>query len=597
MPFNVETFSNSWAILFVLLFFGGSIFVHELGHFLAAKMRGLKVLRFSIGFGPAIFSWRGRDGCDYMICLLPLGGYVALPQLADMGALEGGDPDDIKRCAKLPKASFTDKVVVSAAGAFFNVLLAALLALIVQWIGLPVSDSESSTTVGYVPKYITNIEGKKIESPAHKAGIKAGDKIIKIDGVKVADFMQIIERIAIGSGRTDDGTPKAKIELIRDGKTINLDVFPELIKTNISAGDKIRMIGISPSMKMVVASIMENSPAMRGGIKIGDVVASINDIELFSNLQLSEYLSKVEVGKSIKLGVIRDGQKVELNLTPQKVILTKSLCELTLPDGYGKISFMGISSPNSNIETIKVFEVDASYPKFEKIKPGDILYQICNKKIAKITQLNALINAGAGNTGGIMSFADSNINIKSVYFPAPSTSKMLEPQSKMMLGYTLKNITSVKHPSIIQQFSDSLERTYTSLASLLHPQSDVGISSLAGPVDIGRVIYKLSLSDIALMLSFAVLLNINLAILNMLPIPVLDGGHIVIAFIEKIRGKPLPKSFFVGIQTVFSLLFLCLMGYVVYLGFLRWSGDSEYENSAAQTSGYYLKNISFKNDE
>ena len=86
-----EIFSNTWAIILVLLFFGGSIFVHEFGHFLAAKARGLKVLRFSIGFGPKIFAWEGRDGCKYMVSLLPFGGYVALPQLADMGALEGGD--------------------------------------------------------------------------------------------------------------------------------------------------------------------------------------------------------------------------------------------------------------------------------------------------------------------------------------------------------------------------------------------------------------------------------------------------------------------------------------------------------------------------
>lgn len=85
-----DIFSNTWAFALVMLFFGGSIFVHELGHFLAARMRGLKILRFSIGFGPKLFSAKGRDGCEYIISLLPFGGYVALPQLADMGALEGG---------------------------------------------------------------------------------------------------------------------------------------------------------------------------------------------------------------------------------------------------------------------------------------------------------------------------------------------------------------------------------------------------------------------------------------------------------------------------------------------------------------------------
>src|SRR5471030_3144775 len=81
--------ANVWPAFLVVLFFGGSIFVHELGNFLAARRRGVHVERFSIGFGPAIWSWRGRDGVEYRLALFPLGGYVLLPQLADLGAIEG----------------------------------------------------------------------------------------------------------------------------------------------------------------------------------------------------------------------------------------------------------------------------------------------------------------------------------------------------------------------------------------------------------------------------------------------------------------------------------------------------------------------------
>lgn len=83
----------------------------------------------------------------------------------------------------------------------------------------------------------------------------------------------------------------------------------------------------------------------------------------------------------------------------------------------------------------------------------------------------------------------------------------------------------------------------------------------------------------------------------MLPVPVLDGGHILFALIEKVRGKPLPPSFFMAVQSFFSILFMVLMGYVVYLGFLRWNGDSKYESSMEKTSQYYLKDISFKKHE
>src|SRR6185369_9766870 len=89
--------SNLWILILVVFFFGGSIFVHELGHFLAARRRGAVVERFSIGFGPAIWSRRGKDGVEYRLSWIPLGGYVLLPQLADLGAVEGESTTDVKK--------------------------------------------------------------------------------------------------------------------------------------------------------------------------------------------------------------------------------------------------------------------------------------------------------------------------------------------------------------------------------------------------------------------------------------------------------------------------------------------------------------------
>ena len=130
-------------ILLVVLFFGGSIFVHELGHFLAARKRGLKVERFSIGFGPRLFGWTGKDGVDYRVSLIPLGGYVALPQLADMQGIEGENSDDAEA---LPKISYADKMIVSVMGAVFNVIFAFVLATILWFTGMPITQSTQART-------------------------------------------------------------------------------------------------------------------------------------------------------------------------------------------------------------------------------------------------------------------------------------------------------------------------------------------------------------------------------------------------------------------------------------------------------------------
>ena len=141
-----QIFDSAWSIFMVVLFFGGSIFVHELGHFLAAKWRGLHIERFSIGFGPRLFGWK-RNGIDYRVSLLPLGGYVALPQLADMRGIEGESSVDIK---KMEPISYASKVIVAIAGAVFNVLFAFGLATLLFFTGQPTNERQNSVEIGYI---------------------------------------------------------------------------------------------------------------------------------------------------------------------------------------------------------------------------------------------------------------------------------------------------------------------------------------------------------------------------------------------------------------------------------------------------------------
>ena len=191
-------FSNIWSIFLVVVFFGGSIFVHELGHFLAARRRGVHVERFSIGFGPAIWSYRAKDGVEYRIAWFPLGGYVLLPQLADLGAIEGESTADV---AKLPPISYSTKMIVFVAGAAFNVLFAFALACIITAIGVPESSMTATTRVGYVAKTLEGPDGTKTPSPALTAGFRAGDIVRAIDGKPVADWQDLMQTLITTTGR------------------------------------------------------------------------------------------------------------------------------------------------------------------------------------------------------------------------------------------------------------------------------------------------------------------------------------------------------------------------------------------------------------
>ena len=557
---DLSILSNFWGYILIIFLFGGSIFIHELGHFLAAKAFGLKVLRFSIGFGPQIAHWKGKDGCKYMISLLPLGGYVAIPQLVDMGKLEGGDEQDWEKTANLPKASCLAKICVSAAGALFNVILAFILATIVWYVGVPEQEVLRTTRVGAMEN-IVDAHGIEHTSPAKLAGIKEGDKIISIDGNIVNSFEEIIEQVAMGSGRNSKGEPLVKIDIQRDGENISFDVPAKLIQTNIATGDEIRMIGIQPAMRMIVGEIMKNSPAQKAGFKVGDEVVGINSKKIHSPSHLSKVLEKQD--GIVKVDVIRDGKNIKLSTQPKRVYLTKPLLEIKIDNGNFRLLEVDDRNPQVILFS-KSPELNA--------ETTDIIYKINDKKIKTFKDVKSALALKTGSL--VFHLVDKNYNLKEIR-TNNATLIDVPAKSRIMLGYQLKDTTYIRHPNVGEQFVSAVEKVVNAISSLINPQSDIGISSLAGPVDIGRVIYKLSDTAIMLVVSFTVLLNINLAILNLMPIPVLDGGHIIFAIIEKLRGKPISANVFALIQTFFALMFMSLMAYVVYIGFIRWDGDNK----------------------
>ncbi|HEY5552368.1 MAG TPA: site-2 protease family protein, partial [Opitutaceae bacterium] len=249
-------FSNIWSVVLLVLFFGGSIFIHELGHFLAARRRGLHVERFSIGFGPKIVSWN-RGGVEYRLSWLPFGGYVALPQLADMRGIEGESPE----VAALPPISYADKMIVAVMGAVFNMLFAFALACVIWFIGQPTSAELQTTQVGAVHSELTLADGSKVPGPAFEAGIRPGDFVQAIDGKSVATWMELMQTLYSGSGRANDGSPQAVFSIQRGERRLELTVSPRL-----SGSESFRRVGIEPADDLSVAQVGESTPAAAAGL-------------------------------------------------------------------------------------------------------------------------------------------------------------------------------------------------------------------------------------------------------------------------------------------------------------------------------------------
>jgi regulator of sigma E protease len=456
--------SSAWSVLMIAVFFGGSIFVHELGHFWVAKKRGLKVERFSIGFGPAIFKWVGKDGVEYRLSWLPLGGYVALPQLADMRGLEGTPNPEV---AALPSPNYTSRMLVLGAGAAMNVLFAFALATVLWQVGLPANADMQRAKIGHVLSEIELPNKTTVPSPAAAAGLRTGDTIVAVDGEAVRTWDEMRQLLFTGGGRTEDGLPQTTLTVRRGEETLILSARPVL------AGDEqMRMLGVSPYEELKIAEITPGSLAEQAALQVGDRLVSLDGVPLTST---HAYLTglRADPAKAAMLEVVRAGQTVKLTV------------------------------------------------------------------------------------------------------PARATAK--EPAD---LGVAFDPDIIYIHPTPWEQVLGNARMTFRTLWSLLDRGSDVGISKLSGPVGIARVFHLTAQTDIRLVLWFTILVNVNLAIFNLLPLPVLDGGHMLFATIGRLRGRALPMGFIQAAQTAFVALLLMMMVYVTFFDVRRIARDRTTEQSA-----------------
>lgn len=600
MSFDIfgSLFSNLWAIFLVIVFFGGSIFVHELGHFLAAKRRGLKVERFSIGFGPKVFGWR-KGETEYRISLFPLGGYVALPQLGEMSRIEGKSKLDLK---SIKEISYSDKMIVLVMGAVFNLIFAFILAFIIWIVGQPSSKEQLTNTVGYVAKTIVDDVDTHttILSPAYEAGIRPGDKILAVDGIRMEGFNDIQQYLVTGTGRTETGLPKAIFTLEREGKVEDVTVYPELMELNEVSKERMRFTGISPEQSLVIDEVYRDSPAYLAGLQKNDVLISANGIRLYSLKMLSDMIEEAP-NHEISLKVQRGDELIETSLTGQEVPYTKPLGLLTglttekqvrlvefLPI-YSKEQKDNLADPKTP-SSLTVF--DNLVPGSNFFKPGDILLKIDDKPINSLQDfLNFANTQWSKETVDFLleskGFLD-RVRLEETLLSNKLTFALLPPRTQFLVGIQLNPAPIIIHVNPVKQFVNNINMTFRTLGSLFHRGSDLSVSNLMGPPGIIRILHSFSVTDLRLLIWFVILLNINLAILNLLPIPVLDGGHIMFATIAKLRGKALPTKVIAAIQGIFMLFLFGFMLYVSFFDVRRWQGDRELSDKIEREQELYI---------
>lgn len=451
MEFLFSIFEWVYIAVVVLLLFGAAIFVHEWGHYIVARLCGLKVEAFAIGFGPPICVWH-RNGIEYSIRWIPAGGYVKLPQMLTSEALEGAsettegeDKEDEPPAEPLPPVSPLAKILVAFAGPFMNVVFAFAIAGFIYFAGLPVKVNPS--IIGYVdPK-----------SEEFEKGVRVGDRIIKVDGQFAKSWEDVFNTVLFA--RTN--FLEVVLQRGEDTYTVHLKAI-----THEEIG--LKMLNLSPKNRPLITQVMAGKPAEKAGLKGGDEVISFNGVPIVGSSQLVKEIGKRR-GMETEIVVTRDGEQITLKVTPS----------------------------------------DTDVP---------------------------LIGVGLGSSG------------KEVYVVQKPG-----PLPWVLVGEVASQIRS------------------TIMALVHSKETGVTPDQLSGPVGILSVLAVQVKQDLRLALKFMILLNISLAVMNLMPIPVLDGGHIVMSILERLRGKPLGIRFQEYITTAFAVLLISFMLYVTYADAKRWS--------------------------
>ena len=515
-----------FVLLEVVVLFNLIIIVHELGHFLAARWRGLKIEEFGVWFGKPL--WKKEiNGVVYSLGTIPAGGFVKLPQLAPMDIIEG--EADVPR-ETLPKISPIDKTIVAFAGPLFSFLFAIVLACLVYVVGKPVSEADHNTTIGHVEP----------GSPAEKAGLLPGDRILEVDGHPVTGFQAMTKSVIWYIVRSEGDTIQFKIQ--RDGKELTKDsgwVCPRVAK---------------------ISKVEPHTPAVEAGLAPGDVLTHVNGNLLFSPESFQEGLK--QHGKTpLYITLVRGSDWLNRTLQPkegQTGIEWKSR-------GWGRAGLRKVvisPSMTAKIQAVKPGSLAAA----AHLSPGDIVTHLNGKRIFVPWALDELVGKHPTEPLYITLQRGSDW-VNTTLQPKTNLSKAGPGDEKFdPLGIEWNPMIDYIWPTPFQQIATSVDGIRNMLGALFSPKSGVKAQHFSGPVGIGNMYFQMLLSPEGwrMALAFSVFFNVNLALLNLLPFPILDGGHIVLAFIESIRRKPVNIKILEFVQSACAML---LIGFILYVTF------------------------------
>ncbi len=424
------------------------IAIHEYGHFIVARKLGVKVEKFSIGFGPALFSWPSRDGeVTYVIAAIPLGGYVKMfgENASDLSAQKHLISEkDHKRAFDAQPVWV--RAAIAAAGPAFNFMFAIVAYMIIAWVGQDV-----------VPPVVGEVYQA---SRAQSVGIRPGDRVLRIDDRTVHSWQEMEETLKQAVGHT------VMVEVRRGDARQRLRLtVPQAEQDPMMVNVADELVGISPDVRLVVDTVMPDMPAANAGLHGGDVIREVEGLPV-NNIRKFIHIIQSHNGDPVSIGVQRDNTMLRFSVAPKED-----------DKGHVRIGVRLSTQANYELETYRMGMVSGLVYGFARTWDMTVMtLQVIGKMIS----------------------------------------------------------------------------------------SSISAENLGGPIAIAQLAGKTAQLGMISFLSFLALISVNLAVLNLLPVPVLDGGHLLYLAIERIRGKPLSTSVMEWTQAIGVFMIAALMIFAFY---------------------------------
>lgn len=539
------------AIIPFIVLLGLLIFVHEMGHFLVAKFFGVRVEVFSLGFGKKIFQFK-RGDTVYALSLIPLGGYVKMYG-DEMGAEL---PEDQKQFAFTHKP-VSQRIAVVLAGPMMNFFFAIFIFLCVALIG----EELRAPRIGDVASH----------TKAYEYGFRSGDLVLTANDQAVSTWDDFQTQVA----HHPDKEIKVVVRRENSEQTADFTVKPVLAaNANLLSAEEYtgQVEGLDSISKAGMVGIRYDSVAYKAGLRTGDLILSVNDKPI-------KYFRELD-----NLFVAFQGQPLTLKI------------ERPADDGKDKSSSLDIEIPKSTYASMQVLGIEDAESYLARVFPGTPAQQaglrpgdkVLSVSDQPITTWDTLLNSVKNYKEGSLSFKILREGQEQTIDIVPQMTSQMNAQGGEEKRYTVgilpwmaaaaPELTVVKAAglgaAVVRGYEKTIDVTKMTLMSFLRLiQNKISPKNVGGVISIGQAAKETFHMGITYFLQMMAVISVNLFILNLLPIPILDGGHLLFYTIEALKGAPLSMRKMEVAQQVGLVLLMSLMAFALFNDVTRVFGS------------------------